>query len=119
MDYGPPNPGNCAVVNGQCDMAQSAINAAQALHTVYGVPYSNIELTPMIGGNDVQSNIFTIADAGSVASWAAQNGLGGLHYWSFDRDVDCPPGAASPTCNSYGQAGTLGFMSAFLSGLSA
>lgn len=34
-------------------MAQSAINAAESLHSLHGVPYANIELTPMIGRNDV------------------------------------------------------------------
>jgi chitinase len=44
-------------------------------------------------------------------------GLAGVHFWSFDRDNDCGPGSSSPICNSYGQAGRLGFTQAFISAL--
>lgn len=40
-----------------------------------------------------------------------------MHFWSFDRDNDCTQSFASPTCNSYGQAGRLGFTTQFLSAL--
>ena len=83
----------------------------------WSVPYASIELTPMIGGNDATSNIFTLANVATVTSYAISSGLGGLHYWSFDRDMDCPPGAASATCNSYGVAGPLGFANAFVAAL--
>ena len=33
------------------------------------------------------------------------------------RDVDCAPGWASSTCNTYGVAGTFGFAKAFVAGL--
>jgi hypothetical protein len=117
MDYGSTSPGNCTIVNGVCEMGQSAIQAAELLHSGYGVPYSQIELTPMIGGNDTQGETFTLADVATVSSYALQKGLAGIHFWSFDRDTDCAPGSASPTCNSYGQAGRLGFTTAFLSAL--
>ncbi|HTJ27532.1 MAG TPA: hypothetical protein VMA36_15335, partial [Candidatus Limnocylindria bacterium] len=38
----------------------------------------------------------------------------GVHFWSFDRDNDCTLASSSPTCNSYGQAGTLGYTNAFI-----
>jgi hypothetical protein len=98
-------------------MGQSAIAASEDLHSFYGVPYANIELTPMIGGNDTQSEVFTLADVATVSSYAASKGLAGIHFWSFDRDNDCAPGAASSTCNSYGQAGRLGFTTTFLTDL--
>ena len=100
-----------------CDMGQSAINAAESLHSYWGVPYSSIELTPMIGGNDVTDETSTLADAATVSAYALAKGLGGVHYWSFDRDVDCAPGWASSTCNTYGQAGVLGFANAFINAL--
>jgi chitinase len=81
------------------------------------VPFNQIELTPMIGGNDTQGETFTLNDVATVASFATQNKLAGLHFWSLDRDTDCAPGSASPTCNSYGQAGSLGFLDAFLNAL--
>jgi chitinase len=117
MDYGSASSGNCVVVNGACEMGQSAVQAAKDLNSQEGIPYSRIELTPMIGGNDTQGETFTISDAQTVSSFVRSNGLAGVHFWSFDRDVDCPPGSASPTCNSYGQAGTLGFTNAFISDL--
>jgi hypothetical protein len=36
------------VSGGACEMGQSAIQAAYNLHDKWGVPYSNIELAPMI-----------------------------------------------------------------------
>ena len=117
MDYGSTSASNCTISNGQCEMGQSAVQAATNLHSYYGVPYSQIELTPMIGGNDTQGETFTLADVATVTSFAQQNGLAGVHFWSFDRDDDCTQSYSSPTCNSYGQAGTLGFTNRFLSAL--
>jgi len=95
------------------DMGQSAIQAAQNLQANWAVPFSNIELTPMIGGNDVQSNVFSLDDADAVASFAIENALAGVHCWSYDRDIDCPPGPASPTCNSLDGAGPYGLLQRF------
>jgi hypothetical protein len=89
--------------------------AAEDLHSFYGTPYANIELTPMIGGNDTQSEVFTIPDVATICACAAQKGLAGIHFRSFERDNDCAPGAASATCNSYGKAGRLGFTTQLLS----
>jgi hypothetical protein len=116
MDYGSPSSGVCVVANSQCQMGESALQAAYNLHDKWGVPFSNIELTPMIGQNDAASEQFTLADADTVASFAIANKLGGVHYWSYDRDVDCAAGSASPTCNSLGSgaAGTHGFMKRFM-----
>jgi hypothetical protein len=114
MDYGAPSAGVCVVAGGSCDMGQSALQAAYNLHDHWGVPWSSIELTPMIGGNDVAGEAFTLADADTVAAFAIAQGLAGVHYWSYDRDVDCPPGSASPTCNSLGGAGVHGFFTRFV-----
>ncbi len=117
MDYGSTGAGNCTIVGNSCEMGQSAVAAAENLHSFYGVPYGQIELTPMIGGNDTQSETFTLADIATVSNYAKQKGLAGVHFWSLDRDNDCGPGSASATCNSYGQAGRLGFTTGFLSDL--
>jgi len=117
FDYGSTSAGNCTIVGGSCEMAQSAIAAAENLHSFYGTPYANIELTTMIGGADSPGETFTIPNVATVSAYAAQKGLAGIHFWSFDRDNDCPPGSASATCNSYGQAGRLGFTTQFLSSL--
>ncbi|HEY0482102.1 MAG TPA: carbohydrate-binding protein [Kofleriaceae bacterium] len=113
MDYGGPSQFVCVVANGTCDMGQSAIQAARNLNTRHAIPLGNIEITVMIGGNDVQSNVFRLTDVNTVASFAIQSKLAGVHFWSYDRDVDCPPGSASPVCNSLGGAGPHGFLRRF------
>jgi chitinase len=114
MDYGSPSAGVCVVAGAKCDMGQSALQAAYNLHDHWNVPWTNIELTPMIGGNDVAGEAFTLEDADAVAAFAIAKGLAGVHYWSYDRDNDCPAGSASPTCNSLGGAGTRGFLTRFI-----
>jgi chitinase len=68
----------------------------------------------MIGGNDNQAEHFTLPDVDTVAAFAIANKLAGVHYWSYDRDTDCPPGPASATCNTIGNAGTHGYLDRFL-----
>jgi len=116
MDYGSTTAGNCAVVNGSCDMAQSAINAATSVHNFYGVPYSHIEITPDIGQNDTSDEVFTLANVDTLSSWAKANGLGGIHFWSLDRDTPTCSGGAS-TCNGYSQSGPFGFTNRFIADL--
>jgi chitinase len=117
MDYGSAGPGNCVVAGGTCEMGQSAIQAAYDIHDKWGVPYANLELTPMLGGNDVSSEQFTLEDADTVAKFAIAQNLAGVHYWSYDRDTDCAAGSASATCNSMGNgyAGAHGYLKRFLS----
>ena len=114
MDYGAPSKGVCVVSGGLCDMGQSAMQAAYNLHDHWGVPWSNIELTPMVGGNDVQDEHFTLEDTDEMTAFAIERKLAGVHYWSYDRDIDCPKGPASPTCNSLGGVGPHGFLSRFI-----
>ncbi len=45
-----------------------------------------IGVTPMIGVNDVSTEIFTPADALSLASFAAQKNINLLSYWAMQRD---------------------------------
>jgi hypothetical protein len=56
------------------------------LHGHYGIPYNHIELTPMNGQNDTANNVFSLSDAATMSSWARNNGIAGVHYWSMDRD---------------------------------
>lgn len=121
MDYGPPAPANCVVVaDGRaCDMGASAIRAANNLHEVHGVPYEQIELTAMIGVNDVAANDFTLADAERLARYAREQRLAGVHFWALDRDTPCPRPAqgASATCSGLEAVPALAYLRAFERGL--
>ena len=116
MDFGSPGASVCVVANGQCDMGQSAIQAALNLEHTYGVAPARIELTPMIGVNDVSSETFTLNDVDTVSSYAASHGLAGVHFWSLDRDTPCAgsTGYASPTCNSVSGTTPLEYTQRFL-----
>jgi hypothetical protein len=125
MDFansGQEDPSLCVMSSNRlCEMGKSTIAAAESLHNYWKLPYSQIELTPMIGGNDSYDETFTIADSATISSFALQNKLAGIHFWSFERDRDCAPATSdnnsSDTCNNYGKAGTLGYTKAFLSDL--
>jgi hypothetical protein len=119
MDFGGASAGVCVVANGQCDMGQSAIQAALNLEHTYGIPASRIELTPMIGRNDVASEVFTAADVDTVTSYAISQGLAGVHFWSLDRDTPCDGSSdyASPTCNSVTGSTSLQYTKRFLQDL--
>ena len=119
MDFGSASPGVCVVSNGQCNMGQSAIQAALNLEHTYGIPASRIELTPMIGVNDVSSEVFTIADVDTVIQYAVGQGMAGVHFWSLDRDTPCSGGGgtASPICNSVSGTTSLQYTKRFLQDL--
>jgi chitinase len=84
MDYGPAE-----------DMGAAAISAANALHTQLGQIWTTKTSAqlwamegncPMIGVNDVSSEVFTTGNAQSLESFAASNGIQELTYWSLGRD---------------------------------
>jgi chitinase len=76
-------------------MADYSISAAQATHKQlaklgHGLDsWGALAITPMIGINDLPNEIFTLADASTLATFAATNGVGQLHYWVFNRDRPC------------------------------
>ena len=72
-----PSSGVCVVAGTACDMGQSSAQAAYNLHDRWNVPFANIELTPMIGGNDVQGEQFTLHDVDTVAAFALAQGSPG------------------------------------------
>lgn len=119
MNYGPASPSSCVVRDGRCDMAASGAQAARNLHLRYAVPLSRIEVTAMIGINDVVENVFTVDDAKSLARFVRAEKLGGLHFWSLDRDTPCADGATavSPSCSSLPSHPALAFSRAFADGL--
>ncbi|QKV94826.1 chitinase [Streptomyces sp. NA02950] len=105
MDYG-------ASFNG--DMGQYAIDAATAtqgqIKGALGLSdqaaWQTVAVTPMIGVNDVATEIFTVDDAKQLVDFAKSKKLGWLSMWSATRDKQCPGGtqnSASPTCSSVEQ----------------
>ncbi len=114
MDYGPAYSG---------DMGGYAIQAATATQAqIKGVlglsdaaAWKTVAVTPMIGVNDVASEIFTVEDATQLAGFARTKGLAWLAMWSGARDQQCPGGAknqADATCSSIVQS-PLAFTKAF------
>ena len=100
MDYGAAGPQNCSIgATGKCDMGQSAIQAAKNLTARYGIANDRIELTAMIGLNDVTDEVFSLADNTTMIKWARANGIAGVHFWSVDRDAPCDLTSASPICS--------------------
>ncbi|WP_406436257.1 cellulose binding domain-containing protein [Streptomyces sp. NBC_00631] len=102
MDYG-------ASYNG--DMGTYATQAATAtqaqIKSVLGLSdsaaWKSVAVTPMIGVNDVSSEVFKVDDATQLVDFAKAKGLGGLSMWSATRDQQCVGGAkptADATCSS-------------------
>lgn len=114
MDYGASYSG---------DMGTYAIQAATAtqaqLRKALGLSdakaWKTVAVTPMIGVNDVQTEVFKTDDAAQLVTFAKSKHLAWLSMWSGTRDKACPGGAgnsAQPTCSSVEQ-GPLDFTKAF------
>jgi metal-sulfur cluster biosynthetic enzyme len=91
--------------------ANQALDATAAqLESIYGISaasaYTRLGNTPMIGQNDTSSEIFTLADASAVESYAAQRGIALTSFWAEGRDNGgCPnAGFASSTCSGISQS---------------
>jgi Carbohydrate binding domain/Glycosyl hydrolases family 18 len=67
--------------------------------------YANIGVTPMIGTNDDQAEVFTLANAQTLVSFAQANHLGRLAFWSVDRDQPCSGTISGlPSCTEISQS---------------
>ncbi|KTD42438.1 chitinase [Legionella quateirensis] len=99
MDYGPAYNGDMGLY-----AIQAATNVQSFLKDIYPERMSAslwnlIEVTPMIGVNDVNTEQFTLSDADHLKRFAYENQLGGLSMWSFTRDKPCSDQWASPVCS--------------------
>ncbi|MBM9508899.1 carbohydrate binding domain-containing protein [Actinacidiphila acididurans] len=98
---------------GQGSVAAARATLAQMQSVDSGYTYANLGITPMIGKND-DGSTFTLADAQTVESFAAQNGVGRLAFWSVNRDQPCGGTANSlSTCSEISQS-PLAFTDAFV-----
>lgn len=101
MDYG-----DSAAPPSLRSMGQYAIDAANAsfrqLSDLFGshgesFGWNQLGLTPMIGVNDVTTELFSTDDAALVEDFARQKGLGLLSMWSLGRDRPGPIGRVEAT----------------------
>ncbi|MFB6550371.1 cellulose binding domain-containing protein [Streptomyces sp. NPDC056405] len=105
MDYGPAYSGDMGTY------AEQAATATQAqVKGVLGLSdseaWKTVAVTPMIGVNDVVTEVFKVDDATQLVKFAESKGIGWLSMWSATRDKACPGGpkpAADATCSSIDQ----------------
>ena len=107
MDYGDstaPNPAG--------KMGAYAIQAAQSTRAqIAGVwpglstaqTWAMVGVTPMIGQNDASDEVFGIADAQQLISFAEQNHLSELGFWAVTRDQPCTGSGGLSTCTGISQ----------------
>jgi chitinase len=62
--------------------------------------FAMVGITPMIGQNDVSSEVFGLADAQTVATFAKSKGVGLLSFWAIQRDKPCSGGVDLATCSN-------------------
>jgi hypothetical protein len=105
MDYGASYSGDMGTYAEQAATAtQAQIKSVLALSD--SAAWRTVAVTPMIGVNDVSSEIFKVDDATQLVNFAKSKGLGGLSMWSATRDKQCDGGAkptADATCSSVAQ----------------
>ncbi|MFB7595140.1 cellulose binding domain-containing protein [Streptomyces sp. NPDC056160] len=105
MDYGASYNGDMGTY------AEQAATATQAqIKSVLGLSdsaaWKAVAVTPMIGVNDVSTEVFKVDDATQLVDFAKTKGLGGLSMWSATRDKQCaggPKPTADATCSSIAQ----------------
>ena len=104
MDYGEsaaPTSGPGAKTMGAyaIQSAESTYAQLSKLYTGYGktFSYSQLGVTPMLGVNDVTTEVFTLADAQAVEDYARAKGVGMLALWSVTRDTPGQLGVSTYT----------------------
>ncbi len=130
MDYGestaPTSGPNAKSMGAYAIQAgQSTYDQMTPLFSKYGQAFNwrQIGVTPMIGVNDIQSEVFTVADAQALETFARNKGMGMLSMWSVQRDtpgslgqasstasgLSDPAGSFASTWNDYGTVNTMNF----------
>jgi hypothetical protein len=104
MDYGSSGTEMGSAANQSLDATAGQVASAFGIST--SAAYAKLGNTPMIGQNDSAGEIFTLADASTVESHAAAEGIALLSFWSEGRDNGGCPGqtSASSTCSGLSQS---------------
>lgn len=115
MDYGVDLAGK--------SMADASMDALTATHRQLSALYDKLDVelpeggawsvlgaTPMIGQNDVESEVFDLDDAADLNAFAADRGLERMSMWSLNRDRTCGPNypdtsVVSNSCSGVEQRG--------------
>ena len=94
MNFGPlPNGEN--MLSASRHAAEATYKTLEQLYSEAGKPaeagnvWKSIGLTPMIGDNDVEGNLFSLQDAKGLNSFANEHQVGRLSLWSVNRDTAC------------------------------
>ncbi|BBY60113.1 hypothetical protein MSAR_32490 [Mycolicibacterium sarraceniae] len=133
MDYGEsaaPTSGPGAKTMGAyaIDAAESTYAQVSALYAARSKTFSwsQIGVTPMLGVNDVRSEVFTVADAQALEDFARTKGIGMLSMWQVLRDtpgtlgqsttsasgLSDPVGSFSHVFNDYGTINIVDYTNA-------
>ena len=128
MDYGEsaaPTSGAAAKSMGTyaIQSAESTYSQLTKLYSGYGQTfgYRQLGVTPMLGVNDITSEVFTLADAQAVEDYGRSKGLGMVGLWSVTRDtpgtlgvstythsgMSAPAGSFAKIFNDYGTVNAL------------
>ncbi|MGV1089527.1 MAG: Calx-beta domain-containing protein, partial [Mycobacterium sp.] len=109
MDYGEsaaPTSGTAGKTMGAyaIDSAESTYAQMTKLYSGYGqtFTYSQLGVTPMLGVNDITSEVFTLADAQAVEDYARAKGVGMIGLWSVTRDIPGQLGVSTYTHSGMG-----------------
>ncbi|MDT0274651.1 chitinase [Blastococcus goldschmidtiae] len=123
MNYGAPRPENQSMILATEQALRSTAEQVAAVYEEQGTrlsdaqAWSRVGATPMIGQNDVEGEVFTLADAEELTAFARDEGLGRVSLWSLNRDNRCSASFAdvavhSNTCSGVEQE-SLDFVDVF------
>lgn len=100
-------------------MLQASETAAATVHSQLGIIYqragqeldsqalwAKLGLTPMIGLNEISTDVFDLETARQFAEFASENKVARMSMWSHNRDQGCRPGSPAPTAASHSCSGT-------------
>lgn len=123
MNYGGSRPDSQSMIRATEQALRATAGQVQALYEEAGISlsdagaWSRIGATPMVGQNDVEGEVFTLADAEELTAFARNNGVGRVSLWSLNRDTGCSASFAdvavhSNTCSGVEQE-SLAFVDVF------